>query len=87
MSRSSSPHEGAREWVSGLVVIVATVVAFIGFARASLLWTIVISAMVWAGLIMFLWSVGAGKKRGRGKRRSRTQHSRNLETVADRKPD
>jgi len=60
---------GTRNWLSGVVVIVATIVAFIGFAHASFGWTVVVSSIVLVGLIAFLWKAGGGKERsGRGRR-------------------
>jgi hypothetical protein len=61
----------SREWFSTLVVIVATVVSFVGFARISLGWTLVISTLVLAGLLYFLWSVGVRKERERRARDKR----------------
>lgn len=59
------PAETTKEWLSGLVVIVTTVVAFVGFAFASLKWTLIVSSVVLAFLIVFLWSVGFRKQRAR----------------------
>lgn len=52
-----------RDWVSGLVVIVATVIAYIGFARVSIGWTLLVSSAVLLGLIVFLWRTGVRKQR------------------------
>lgn len=64
-SAVSQPAETTKEWLSGLVVIVATVVAFVGFAFASLKWTLIVSSVVLAFLVVFLWSVGFRKQRSR----------------------
>jgi uncharacterized membrane protein len=63
MSPRNGPSETTRQWLTGLVVIVATVVAFIGFASASLWWTIAIASFVWAALIVFLYCAGVRKER------------------------
>lgn len=63
--RTAAAREATREWIAGLVVVAATVVAFVGFAHASLWWTIAISTLVWIGLILFLWSVGRKQRSGR----------------------
>ena len=70
-SAVSQPAETTKDWLSGLVVVVATVVAFIGFAFASLKWTLVVSSVVLAFLIAFLWSVGYRKQRARRQGNSR----------------
>ena len=63
MPPTNRQMESSRSWLSGLIVIVATVVAFIGFARVSVGWTIAVSTLVLIGLVAFLWSAGGGKQR------------------------
>lgn len=67
MNRSKVPinksMESSRTWVSGLVVMVAIAVSFIGFARLSIGWTLAVSTVVLIGLVVFLWAVGGGKER------------------------
>ena len=65
MSQPGHYQETLREWLSGLIVVVATIVAFVGFAFASLTWTLIIASVVLASLILFLWSVGYRKQRAR----------------------
>lgn len=50
--------ESIRQWVTGLVIIAATIVGFYGFAQLSRGWTLVISVAVLAGLLIFFWIVG-----------------------------
>ena len=61
----------ARDWLSGMFVIVATIVAFVGFAHLSFVWTLVVSTVVLFGLLYFLWSVGVRKQRERAGRDTR----------------
>jgi hypothetical protein len=56
------PQESLRQWLSGVVVVVAIVVSFIGFAHISVGWTLLISTLIFCALIAFLWAVGGGKK-------------------------
>lgn len=63
VTRPTPPRDDARQWLAGLVVIVATVVSFVGFARVSVGWTLAISTFVLIGLVVFLWSAGGGKQR------------------------
>ena len=56
------PTDNGREWLTGLVVVVAIIVSFIGFARVSVAWTLAIATVIFVALILFLWIAG-GKKR------------------------
>ena len=47
----NKPVESSRNWVSGLVVMVAIAVSFVGFARLSVGWTLAISTVVLIGLV------------------------------------
>ncbi len=67
----SQPTETRREWLSGILVVLATIIAFVGFAFASLKWTLIISSLVLACLVLFLWSVGFRKQRSRRERDAR----------------
>lgn len=60
---NSTPPRDTRQWIAGLVVVVATIVSFIGFARVSVGWTLAISTLVLIGLVVFLWAAGGGKER------------------------
>jgi hypothetical protein len=51
-------RERSRPWFSGLVVVVATIVSFIGFARVSVGWTLLISSIIFVALAVFLWWAG-----------------------------
>ena len=66
-----TPRQTTRDWLSGLFVIIATIVAFVGFAHASFFWTLIISTLVLFGLLFFLWSVGVRKQRERAGRHKR----------------
>jgi len=68
MVDSPPPSENARQWLTGLIVIVAVVVSYIGFARVSVGWTLIIATTIFVGLIIFLWRVGRKKRTGRGGR-------------------
>ena len=50
--------EHARRWVTGLVVIAATIIGFFGFARISRGWTLGLSTAILIGLLVFFWIVG-----------------------------
>jgi hypothetical protein len=63
MSPIDKRMESSRGWLSGLIVIVAVAVSFVGFARVSVGWTLAISSVVLIGLVLFLWSAGGGKQR------------------------
>ena len=63
------PRESGRQWVTGLVVIVAVIVSFIGFAHISVIWTLVISSVIFVALVIFLWRAGVRKERSGGGRR------------------
>lgn len=65
MSNQDQHSDSARSWLSGLVVIIATIVAYVGFARVSVEWTLVISSVVLFGLVLFLWRAGVRKERRR----------------------
>lgn len=65
MIDSPPPRENARQWLTGLVVIVAVVISYVGFARVSVEWTLIISSAVLVGLVLFLWRAGVRKERGR----------------------
>ena len=71
MSQPGQHQETLREWLSGLVVMIATIVAFVGFAFASLTWTLIIASAILVSLILFLWSVGYRKQRARRQRDAR----------------
>lgn len=60
---SRGKRTDTRRWLTGLVVIVATIVSFIGFARVSVGWTLAISTIVLIALVIFLWSAGGTKQR------------------------
>lgn len=63
MSRSTKPVETTREWITGLVVIAATIVGLFSFAKISL-WTVVlVSGAVLVGLLGLSWFIGAKRRR------------------------
>lgn len=70
-----SLSESDRDWVAGIVVSVATVISFVGFAFASLKWTLIVASIALTFLLFFLWSVGFRKQRARGKGDARRKHS------------
>lgn len=57
-------RDDPRQWLSALIVTVAIIVSFIGFAHVSVKWTLAISTAIFVSLIVFLWAVGGGKKPG-----------------------
>lgn len=61
----SNPPQSGREWVTGLAVLIATIVSCLGFAHISYQWTLVISLTLLTGLVLFFWRVGIRKRRGR----------------------
>lgn len=63
MSRDRRPSEPLRDWITGLVVIAATIASFIGFARLSVGWTLAISSVLLVGLVTFFFIVGERKRR------------------------
>ncbi|MDR7155358.1 hypothetical protein J2W40_002185 [Sphingobium xenophagum] len=62
MQPNEDPSGTTRAWLSGLAVVIAVVVSFIGFSRVSIGWTLVVSTAIFLGLITFLWVAGGGKK-------------------------
>ncbi len=64
MSRRERPAETTRQWVTGLVVIVATIGCFFGFAHISFGWTVGISLTLLISLLVFFWTVGERKRKG-----------------------
>lgn len=71
MSQPKKQLETTREWLAGVIVVVATIVSFIGFAFASLKWTLIVASLALVVLVGFLWSVGIRKQRTRRKGNSR----------------
>lgn len=69
MSSNDHQPESARSWLTGLVVIVAIIVSYIGFASVSVEWTLAISTVIFVGLIIFLWRAGVRKQRRGGEGR------------------
>jgi cbb3-type cytochrome oxidase subunit 3 len=67
MSNDENKPESTQSWVTGLTVVVAVIVSYIGFARISVEWTLVIATLVFLGLVAFLWRAGA-RKQGSGRR-------------------
>jgi hypothetical protein len=63
MSNPNHNPETARSWLTGLIVIVAVVVSYVGFASVSVEWTLAIATMVFVSLVLFLWRTGVRKKR------------------------
>lgn len=70
MSHDRETDGPVSDRLAGLIVVIATIVAFVGFAFASLKWTLIISSVVLVFLIAFLWSVGFRKQAARRKRDS-----------------
>lgn len=68
MSQSERPSDASRNWLTGIIVIVATIISYVGFARVSVGWTLIVASLVLMGLVIFLWSVGRKKRTG-GQRR------------------
>ena len=68
MSQDERQIESLRQWLTGVIVIVAVIVSFVGFARVSVAWTLTIASGVLVFLVLFLWNIGR-KKRARRTRR------------------
>lgn len=64
MASNDQQPETARSWLTGLVVVVAVIVSYIGFASISIEWTLIISSTIFVCLILFLWRAGVRKQRG-----------------------
>ena len=61
--KSDSPPETTRQWVTGLVVLVTTMVCLYSFARFSI-WTMVaVSGATLVGLLAFSWVIGERRRR------------------------
>lgn len=63
MSQDGKRPASGGSWLAGLLVMVAVAVSYIGFARVSVEWTLVISTLVLVGLVFFLWRAGVRKER------------------------
>ncbi len=63
MSDRKKAKVSARSWIEGMIVIVAIIVSYIGFASISIKWTLVVSSLIFIFLILFLWRTGVRKKR------------------------
>lgn len=61
-------NQTAREWLTGVAVIVATIVSVIGFARLSLGWTLAVSLASLTILLLLFWRTGQRKRLGNRKR-------------------
>lgn len=66
MSHDGKRSTAAGSWLAGLLVMVAVAVSYIGFARVSVEWTLVISTLILVGLVVFLWRAGVRKERDGG---------------------
>ena len=64
MEQQSSNAPKGHGWISGLIVMVAVAVAYVGFARVSVGWTLLIASGILIGLVLFLWRAGVRKQRG-----------------------
>lgn len=62
MVRPTPPRESHRQWLTGLVVTVAIVVSFIGFAHLSVRWTLLVSTVIFVALVAFLWAAGRSRR-------------------------
>ncbi len=67
MSQDNRQPESIRQWLTGIVVIVAVIVSFVGFARVSVEWTLTIASVVLVLLVLLLWRVGRKKRAGRSR--------------------
>lgn len=63
MSVPDRTAETTRQWLSGLAVIVTTMVCVYAFSRLSLEWTAVLAGGTLSSLLFFFWRVG---RRNRG---------------------
>lgn len=62
MARSRDHTTSTRQWLTGLVLMVAPIVSVVGFSHVSTGWTLGIASAVLIGLVSFFWVVGAGKR-------------------------
>lgn len=69
MSEERPDRESGRSWLAGVIVVVAVAVAYVGFARVSVGWTLLASSLIVVGLVAFLWRAGARKQGRTGGRR------------------
>lgn len=69
MPSEKNQSETPRSWVTGLIVMVAVAVSYIGFARVSVEWTLGISTIIFVSLVVFLWRAGSRKQRDGGRGR------------------
>jgi hypothetical protein len=67
MEKAMSHHHpnapSPSSWLTGLIVILAVIVSYMGFARVSVEWTLGIASVIFVGLIVFLWRAGVRKER------------------------
>lgn len=61
MGNSRRPKETRRQWVTGVALMVATVISVVGFARISPALTMVIATASLVAILVFLWVVGKRK--------------------------
>lgn len=69
MTKRNQESQPGHSWLAGVIVMVAVVVSYFGFARVSVGWTLAISSLVLVALVAFLWSAGTRKQRRDGRRR------------------
>lgn len=62
MSRKIQPRETARDWLTGVIVMTAVAVSFIGFSTVSVKITILVSTAILVGLVAFFWVIGKRKR-------------------------
>jgi Flp pilus assembly protein protease CpaA len=59
MAKPPTKEPSGSNWMSGLIVMIAVAVAYVGFARVSVAWTLAIATVVVICLVLFLWRAGA----------------------------
>lgn len=63
MTNEQPRKDVSRSWMAGLIVMVAVAVSYVGFARVSVTWTLVVATLILVALFTFLWVAGVRKQR------------------------
>jgi len=66
MAGSENPKESTRQWVSGLAVLITTIVCLYSFARISLWAVAAAAAATLIGSLILSWAIGRRIRHRRG---------------------
>ena len=69
MSHQENREKSPPSWLTVFVVVAAVAVSYVGFARVSVEWTLVIASAIFIALVLFLWRAGVRKERDNGRGR------------------